>query len=414
MGSTRPVYKLLKHQSEFVHSPAKYSALVAGYGAGKTVAFSVRTLKECGRNPGKRILIAEPTFPMVRDVLQPTFESVLHELNFPYEYHATELRYRVRWKGGWADVLMRSAENYLRWAGLNIAAGGIDEADQLRDDRAWQMLLSRLRDGNTLNAYISTTPEGFKWVYRYWQEEKRPGYKLTRGRTEDNIMLPEEFIDSLKENYDERLLRAYLNGEFVNLQLGATYYVFDRDKNVVPVKYNPSMPIRIGIDFNVDPMEAVLWQKYSKSPRYRVYETVSKKHTGEGIMTDRLCKYIKDKYPNSKIIAFPDPSGKNRGTSSERSDHQIIRDNGFEIKAKTAAPSVVDRVNAVNRILAKDCIIDPSCKPLIRDFEQVTNKKGTRDIDKSNPILTHSSDSFGYGVDFEDPVRKPFYGSVGR
>ena len=54
-----------------------------------------------------------------------------------------------------------------------------------------------------------------------------------------------------------------------------------------------------------------------------------------------------------------------------------------------------------------NCIIDPRCKTLIRDLEQVVNKEGTRDIDKSNPELTHMSDGFGYAVDYEYPIRKP-------
>ena len=227
--------------------------LLGGYGSGKTVGFVTKCLREAALNPGYRILIAEPTYPMIRDVLQPCFEDIVRKLGFSYDYSATDMKYRVKWEGGWCDVLMRSAENYQRWAGLNLAAGGIDEADQLRDDRAWKMLLSRLREGNTLTAFGSGTPEGFKFVYKYWADNPKEGYKLIRGKTEDNIMLPEEFIKSLKDNYDENLLRAYLNGEFVNLQQGQTFYQFKRENNVKANTYNPALPIRIAIDFNVIP-----------------------------------------------------------------------------------------------------------------------------------------------------------------
>ena len=179
-------FKLFQHQLDYVLSDAKYPMLLGGYGSGKTVGFCVFALRQCSMNAGKRILLAEPTYPMIRDVLQPAFEQAIRHTGFSYEYSATDMRYRVHWKTGWCDVLMRSAENYMRWAGLNLAAGGIDEADQLRDDRAWKMLLSRLRDGNTLTAFASGTPEGFKFVYKYWADNPREGYKLIRGRTEDN------------------------------------------------------------------------------------------------------------------------------------------------------------------------------------------------------------------------------------
>ena len=67
---------------------------------------------------------------------------------------------------------------------------------------------------------------------------------------------------------------------------------------------------------------------------------------------------------------------------------------------------VIDRVNSVNSIM-KSCIIDPKCKGLIRDLEQVVNKDGTREIDKSNKSLTHFSDGFGYYIDYEFPITRP-------
>ena len=51
---------------------------------------------------------------------------------------------------------------------------------------------------------------------------------------------------------------------------------------------------------------------------------------------------------------------------------------------------------------------------LIGDLEKVTNKEGTRDIDKSNKNLTHMSDAFGYGVNWIKPVIKPIIGVTDR
>ena len=51
---------------------------------------------------------------------------------------------------------------------------------------------------------------------------------------------------------------------------------------------------------------------------------------------------------------------------------------------------------------------------LIGDLEKVTNKEGTRDIDKSNKKLTHMSDALGYGVNWLKPVIKPSIGVQDR
>ena len=124
-------------------------------------------------------------------------------------------------------------------------------------------------------------------------------------------------------------------------------------------------------------------------------------------MTQQLCNEVRRRYGDNRDITFyPDPSGKQRRTSALDTDHDIIRQNGFKLYSKSVAPNVIDRVNSVNSIM-KNCIIDPRCKGLIRDLEQVVNKDGTREIDKSNKNLTHFSDGFGYYIDFEHPIRKP-------
>jgi len=395
-------------------SDDKYPFLLGGYGSGKTYGFCVFALKQCSKNAGKTILLAEPTYPMIRDVLQPTFESVLRQAGFDYEYSATATKYRVYWKNGWCDVIMRSAENYMRWAGLNLAAGGIDEADQLRDDKAWKMLLSRLRDGNTLTAFGSGTPEGFKFVYKYWGDNPKEGYKLIRGKTTDNEMLPEEFIKSLKDNYDENLLKAYLNGEFVNLQQGATYYQFTRENNVKEYKYNPQLPVIACLDFNVEPMACSLLQEYDSTPEIRVFDCIELYHSGgKEILTQRMADEIKAKYKAPAYFVYPDPANQ-RHTSALDTDHDILRQSGFKVIVKPKAPRVIDSVNAVNKMLEKEVIIDPRAKGLIIDLEQTVNKQGTREIDKSNKERTHFSDGFRYYIDMKHPIIKPQYGSIPR
>ena len=402
-------YQVFQHQSNFIKSSAKYPALVAGYGSGKTVAFILKALLEAGRNPKKTILLAEPTYPMIRDVLQPTLEETLHKLGFSFTYRASEVKYTIHWKKGWANIILRSAENYRRWAGLNLAGFGIDEAALLKDKKAWNMGLSRLREGKHLCGWITTTPEGFNFVYDLWKDKPLKGYELIQGKTTDNPFLPKDFINSLYENYDNRLISSYIHGNFVNLQYGTTYYSFDRDKNVSDeVNYTSTLPLRIGLDFNVEPMCAVLFQTQNNKPYVKVIDEVIINHSGSQneLMTERMVKTIKAKYNNKKYICYPDPAGKARGTSSRMSDHDILRANGFLVKAKRKAPSVIDSVNAVNNIM-KNCVVASRCKEIIKDLEKTVNKDGTREIDKTDKDRTHLTDGFRYAIDIEFPVRKP-------
>ena len=414
-------FNVFKHQNKFIRSDEKFVLLCGGYGSGKTVSLCLKAITELGRNPNKTILLAEPVYPMIKDVLQPTLESILSDLKFKYTYRASENKYNIFWKNGKGSIILRSAENWRRWAGLNLCAFGIDEAALLKDDSAWKMGMSRLRDGNHLTGFITTTPEGFNWVYEYWKEKPKDNYQLIKAKTTDNTFLPDEFVETLKENYDSKLVDAYINGNFVNLQHGQAYYNFDRGLNETQTKYDPQKQIRIALDFNVEPMCAVLLQFYNTNPKIRVFDEISISYGGSGeLMTERISREIKAKYPKSKFaptdifkkqpirdnyICYPDPAGQQRRTSARLTDHDILRKEGFLVKVKRSAPRVIDRLNSVNNAF-KSMIVDPKCKGLIKDLEQVCVKEGTRELDKSQKDLSHFSDALGYFIDYEMPVRK--------
>ena len=128
-----------------------------------------------------------------------------------------------------------------------------------------------------------------------------------------------------------------------------------------------------------------------------------------------MCDTIKSLYPNAQYESYPDATGKSRASSAQWSDLDIVRRNGIRVNVAHINPRVVNRVNAMNKQLATgNIIIDKSCSMLIGDLEKVTNKEGTRDIDKSNKHLTHMSDAFGYGITWEYPVVKPAIGVQDR
>ena len=128
-----------------------------------------------------------------------------------------------------------------------------------------------------------------------------------------------------------------------------------------------------------------------------------------------MCDTIKSMYPNTRYEGYPDATGTQRNSSAQYSDIDIVRRNGIRVNVAHINPRVVNRVNAVNKQFSEDNIlIDNDCKMLIGDLEKVTNKEGSRDIDKSNKTLTHMSDSFGYGVNWIKPVIKPTIGVTDR
>jgi hypothetical protein len=87
------------------------------------------------------------------------------------------------------------------------------------------------------------------------------------------------------------------------------------------------------------------------------------------------------------------------------------------VRAATSNPSVRDRVNVMNSRLysaagERRLYVDPKCKELIRDFEQVRwrmdeSGQATSELDKSDRKRTHASDALGYFVAEAFAMRRP-------
>jgi len=105
-------------------------------------------------------------------------------------------------------------------------------------------------------------------------------------------------------------------------------------------------------------------------------------------------------------VIYSDATGARMQTSGT-SDVAILRGyfgGSAKFKIPTANPAVKDRVALMNSKLASASgerllKIDPRCKELIKDFEQVVYKENSLIIDKDrDPKRTHLSDALGYLV----------------
>lgn len=396
---------VLPHQKEFNLSQAKHPLLVGGYGSGKTQAFIQRSVDQHVKNPGFTGLMAEPTYPMIRDVLLPDLEDYLKKSGIRYKFRRAEMSMTTRY----GKILLRSAENWRRWASMNLAWGGIDEIALLSSKDPWMMLLSRLRRGITLAAHATTTPEGFNFVYDLWADDPGKGYELIRADTRDNPFLPDEFIESLLQNYDERLILQYMRGEFVNINAGVIYHAFHEANNACDTNIKPDREILVGMDFNVDPMTCVLAQEQDAGNEVHICEEIVEKNSE----TEKLCKKLRDLYPQAQFMVYPDATGSSRRTVG-RTDIAIIKkvlgDQLIRVTHPSKNPRVRDRFNSFNAML---CSADGKirlkinkrkCPELVKDLRMITHPYDEYKKSKANKDRTHVSDGAGYLIHRRYPV----------
>ena len=407
------------HQWDFLTSEKPINGLCGGFGSGKTHVFLRKTLYNLltKRNVGGKSngWIIYPTLMLADELFVEPFKELLESINLKYKYNQSTHKFITPI----GSVKIYQLQRPQRIIGSELTFIGFDEFDVeswKNCDMAFKKAIGRMRGIDNPEIYIVTSPEGFKYTHKIFVTDANDDRFIVHGKTTDNTYLPEKYISLLESNYDANLLKAYRDGEFVNLQADNTYYAFNRKTNVQEVKYNPSLPIRIGMDWNVSPLMSVLWQQYNDKPNIRVFDTIELHHSGEGdLLTERMCETIKQKYPNSTYYAYPDATGAARHSSAQFSDIGLTKKAGFQVKVMHINPLVVNRVNAVNKALEGNIIIDPKCKALINDLERVTNIPNTREINKrENPELTHASDAFGYSIVWEYPVVKPKLWSIDR
>ena len=198
------------NQTEFINSEAPFGAAVSGIGGGKTRAGVMKALIYCLENQGALGMITAPTYPMLRDATLRTIQEVWpKEL---YKLHQGEMRISVL---GGSEILLRSTDDPDRLRGPNLAFVYMDEAAQSSHE-AWRVLQGRLRQaGHPHQAWITTTPKGYNWVYSEFGLEKRDEYVLFHWSARANPYLPQDFIRRLEESYADDFRLQEIEGQFV-------------------------------------------------------------------------------------------------------------------------------------------------------------------------------------------------------
>jgi len=374
----------------------------AGFGAGKTRALCAKAVMLAAANQGFIGAVMEPTGPLIRDIWQNDFDDFLEAYSIPYTFRASPLpEYMLHLPGGDTKILCRSFENWSRIIGLNLAWALADEIDTVTPsiaNKAFPKILGRLRSGNVRQFAAASTPEGFRWMWNTFgsdEARQRKDRRLVKLRTNDNPHLPPDFIDRLQANYDPNMLRAYRDGEFVNLTTGCVYDRFDRAKHVITdLPDLDREPLRVGVDFNVGNMSAVIGIRTAKG--LVIIDEISGAHD-----TDALAQEIRRRYPDHRIYAYPDASGGNRSTNAAQTDIQILEQYGFSNQSPKSNPMVRDRVAAVQALLENGkgqvrLTIAASCRKVIECLElQSYNEKG--DPDKEGGY-DHMNDALGYVI----------------
>jgi hypothetical protein len=418
-------FHLHKCQREVYQCKARFRVLVAGRRFGKTHLALIELLLDAAKGPGRLGWYVGPNDRHARRIAWDR----LKELTRPYwktKPDETHRRIDLLW-GSTIAVVGAFNPDSLRGVGLNFVV--VDEAASTKDTLWSQVLRLALADRLGRALFIGT-PKGRNHFYRLYQHALTdPDWAAFHFTTAQGEVVTQAELASAARDLDPEVHRQEIDAEFTGIGQHLAYGAFAKD-NIQRVHFDGLYPLLWALDFNVDPMCMLLMQKIGEMVHV-LEEIVIRPNANTYRACDKFLEradFYHAQVPHFQlpltVKLYGDATGSQQHTSAgSQTDWTIIKDFFTNFRGKyapqyfyaTANPFVYDRVNCVNARIRNHAgdvrlLIDPSCKELIRDLEEVTwaldaTGARTREINKKDPARTHASDALGYFISQQFPMK---------
>lgn len=293
-------------------------------------------------------------------------------------------------------IQLHGASNSDRLRGCGLDAIVLDEYAQMPAE-VWNAVIRPMLSDRKGRALFIGTPAGHNAFYDlYVAAQSGRDWAAFHFPTEQGGYVSVEELQALRCDMDTKLYRQEYEASFETLQ-ARVYYAFCREANVTDLVLIPDAPLLIGMDFNVNPMTAVVTQR--AGDQCQVIDEIVLPDSNTQEMMDEINR----RYRGRKGVVHPDPSGAARKTSAPvgQNDFALIRQAGWPVYPGKHVP-VVDRITNVNTLLCnakgvRRLLISPKCRQLIRALDTLTYKENTKIPDKSAG-QDHITDALGYLV----------------
>ncbi len=393
---------LSKPQKEVITNTSRFRVLITGRRFGKTY-LAINELAKFARYSNKKVWYVAPSYRQAKSICWNELKDKLIKHKWVKSINNSDLTIVLRNN---SRISLRGAdnENSLRGIGLDFLV--MDEFADIHKQAWYEVLRPTLSDTQG-HALFCTSPRGFgNWSYQLYKlAETNKDWQSFKYTTLEGEQVSKEEIEQAKDDLDLRTFQQEYEATFVNYS-GMIYYNFNREKNIIETFRNNHLTLHIGLDFNVEPMCAVV--SVIENDIIIVIDEIQIYSSNTNEMVDE----IKTRY-NKKIIIYPDPSARQRKTSAGgMTDLAILINAGFEIKCRNKAPLVRDRINAVNSKLKNvkgqnSLFILNSCKNVIKSIERQIYKEGTHIPDKDSGY-DHMNDALGYLIEYNYPLKRDF------
>ena len=414
------------------HSLLKDNTIVLYGGAirgAKSYWGCLEVITFCFQYPNSRWLMLRESMPTIKATLLKTFtENFLNKGFISYVKDFNQQSLVLTWVNGSQILFM--AESYdidkelNRFRGLEINGAFIDEVNEIQEvtyNKVLERAGSWFHSENCPTKILMSCNPSNNWVkdrfYTPWKENRlAPGVAYIQAKITDNPHIPPEYLESLKMLPRYQYM-AFVEGDWdVSIKIGGEFYkCFELDDHVATTKYDPTLPLHISWDDNVNPYLPVgIFQLKGKN--VIMIDEIAGATPNNTIKA--VCNEFKRKFQghNSGLFVYGDATANKEDTKLEKgfNFYRLILDELKDFKPSyrvlKSNPSVVMRGNWINTILEKQLggikiTIGENCKKMINDLVLLKEAAdGTKlkemDTDPKTKVrfqkVGHFSDLFDY------------------
>jgi hypothetical protein len=380
--------------------PSRLKLASGGRGSGKSHFFAEEAVERMVVKPSTRFVCIREVQKSMKFSVKSLVESKIRQMGVASLFAILETE--IRRIGGTGVMIFEgmqdhTADSIKSLEGFDVA--WVEEAQSI-SQRSLDLLIPTIRaPGSEL--WFSWNPYKPTDAIEQLAKSGRAGMILVHCTFRDNPFVTQELLDeerALRQSDPEKAEHVW-DGKYDRGGKGLIYKKFvDLPYplgNVDDTVRDLGGEILVGQDFNINPMASVI-----------AVRAVDECHVLDCLLietsnTPEVCQEIADRFPHRRVVFCPDPAGNARHTNAKagQTDFAIIRSFGFEVRAPSAHPPVVDRVNNVNMMLfdghRRRLRIHPKAAHLIESFGGQVYKTDTNIPDKANGY-DHPNDAAGY------------------
>lgn len=278
--------RLHKYQGKAFLSKARFVALIAGTGGGKTFFGPIWLLNEVHRYPTDPFFVIAPTYPLFNRTTLPEFRR---RFDFDPEvrgqYKEQKKEYRLRTGG---VIYFGSADRPDSLEGGQVRACWSDESGQIKR-ASWEAIQRRL--GVLMGRCLhTTTPYALNWLkadfYDRWKQGD-PDYDVIQFRSVDSPHYPKQEYERAKRTLDRRTFDMRYDALFRKMA-GLVYAEFAQANIKEPKGEFKRVVAGVDWGFYPDPAAIILHGEDSQGRIWVFYEYYHLRKTPEELIKDAV------------------------------------------------------------------------------------------------------------------------------